>query len=117
DTERVTCAKYQKKTAPSVAYLLTKAACFFVLCLILLYVWDLSQSSAAAEKKELTVSENSQMRHEGDSVPLKKATQGELLDHLSTKQQIEKAQAGKKRSKKAAAEKKARKIEGKKRFI
>lgn len=94
-----------KKTAPSVAYLLTKAACFFVLCLILLYVWDLSQSSAATEKRELTVSENSQMRHEGDSVPLKKATQGELLDHLSTKQQIEKRKQ-EKRSKRLRGKKK-----------
>ncbi|TWL52858.1 Peptidoglycan-N-acetylglucosamine deacetylase [Bacillus licheniformis] len=97
-----------KKTAPSVAYLLTKAACFFVLCLILLYVWDLSQSSAATEKRELTVSENSQMRHEGDSVPLKKATQGELLYHLSTKQQIEKRKQEKEKQK-AAAEKKKEK--------
>lgn len=104
-----------KKTAPSVAYLLTKAACFFVLCLILLYVWDLSQSSAATEKRELTVSENSQMRHEGDSVPLKKATQGELLDHLSTKQQIEKRKQ-EKRSKKLLR-KKRKKNRRKKRFI
>nr|MDH3155176.1 hypothetical protein [Bacillus licheniformis] len=101
-----------KKTAPSVAYLLTKAACFFVLCLILLYVWDLSQSSAATEKRELTVSENSQMRHEGDSVPLKKATQGELLDHLSTKQQIEKRKQEKEKQK-GWRGKKERKIEGK----
>ncbi|WP_307893764.1 polysaccharide deacetylase family protein [Bacillus swezeyi] len=94
-----------KKTSPSVAYLLTKTACFVILCLILLYVWDLSQSSDTPDKKELTMSENSQMRHEGDSIPLKKATQGQLLDHLSTKQEIAKREQEKEK-KKAAEEKK-----------
>ncbi|MDI3409763.1 hypothetical protein QKW52_02070 [Bacillus sonorensis] len=61
-----------RKTAPSVPYLLTKTACFAILFLILLYVWDLSQSPGASGKKDLAMSENSEMRHEGDSIPLKK---------------------------------------------
>ena len=60
------------KNCPICSLFVDESSVLFVLCLILLYVWDLSQSSAATEKRELTVSENSQMRHEGDSVPLKK---------------------------------------------
>ncbi|MBU8787881.1 MULTISPECIES: polysaccharide deacetylase family protein [Bacillus] len=94
-----------KKAAPSAAYLLTKTACFAILCLILLYVWDLSKSAGTPGKKELTMSENSQMRHEGDSIPLKKATHGKLLDHLSTKQEIAERKKEKEKKKEAAEKK------------
>ena len=97
-----------RKTAPSVPYLLTKTACFAILFLILLYVWDLSQSPGASGKKDLAMSENSEMRHEGDSIPLKKETHGKLLDHLSTKQEIAKRKV-EKEQKKEAAEKKQEK--------
>ncbi|MDA7028142.1 polysaccharide deacetylase [Bacillus sp. CLL-7-23] len=89
--------KDSKKTSPSVLYLLTKSACFVILCLILLYVWDLSKSPDTSRKKELTMTENSQMRHEGDSIPLKETTRDKLANHLSKKQDVPKQKHEKKK--------------------
>lgn len=103
------------KTAPSVAYLLTKAACFFVLCLILLYVWDLSQSSAAAEKKSLRCRKTAKWGMK-ETAFRSKSNARRTSRSLEHKTADRKAQAGK-REAKSCRGKKARKNWRKKRFI
>ncbi|MEC1667485.1 polysaccharide deacetylase family protein [Bacillus mojavensis] len=74
--------------SPSAVSLAFKFASLAVLCVLLLLMVILGYSNSSSKAKEITVTTNSQLRDEKESLKLKDDSPGLLIKHLQTEQNM-----------------------------